>query len=189
MQPARLFVNRILQLLRNTPAKGKISLDASFYKDIHWFCNFLQEYNSITKIHRSDTPCVDMYMDACLTGIGAYVQQQVYWQEIPYFYRIALNVVHFKMMNVMTALRVWGSGWQNKIRIHCGNTAVVEVLNRGMSRDPFLCTFARTIWLLKAKYNLQLSVVHIRGIDNVYAKFSDYLAFVTYRQSLCSSNI
>ena len=78
--------------------------------------------------------------------------------------------MHFEMINVMTALRVWGPAWRDqRIKVHCDNAAVVEVLNRGASRDTFLCACARTIWLIKAKYNLQLLVVHIRGADNVYA--------------------
>ena len=48
--PARLFTNRILFVLRNAPMSGTVKLNAAFYKDIAWFCEFLVEFNGMVKI-------------------------------------------------------------------------------------------------------------------------------------------
>ena len=126
--------------------------------------------HGITKIHDHSQDSTHLYVDACLTGIGAFVDGQVYHCEIPHCYRLSLTIVHFEMLNVMVALRLWGELWENSsVTVHCDNAAMVSVLNSGSSRDPFLAATARTLWLIKAKYNIKLIVKHIRGISNVYA--------------------
>ena len=170
IEPSRLFVNRILQVLRNCPPGGKTQLKDAFFRDIQWFRTFMHNFNGITKIHDQPNKCTHLYVDACLTGIGAFVDGQVYHHEIPYCYRLSLTIVHFEMLNVMVALRLWGESWTNAtVKVHCDNAAVVSILNSGSSRDPFLAAAARTLWLIKAQYNIKLIVTHIRGTDNTYA--------------------
>ena len=170
IRPARLFTNRILHLLRSTPHTGRVSLNASFYKDVNWFVKFMASFNGVTKIHKAEDQFTDVFVDACLTGIGAYSRGQVYYSIIPECYKVALSIVHIEMLNVMVAFRVWGFQWQDKkIRIHCDNAAVVHVLNSGCSRDPFLGACARTLWFIKAKHNIHVLVDYIRGSSNVYA--------------------
>ena len=169
-EPSRLFVNRILQLLRSCPQAGSIKLNDAFFRDIQWFRSFMHTFNGITKILGHSEGCKNLYVDACLTGIGTFVDGQVYHCEIPHCYRLSLTIVHFEMLNVMVALRLWGKLWANSsITVHCDNAAVVSVLNSGSSRNPFLAASARTLWLIKAKYNIKLIVKHIKGISNVYA--------------------
>ena len=38
--PSRLFTNRILSVVRNAPMLGTVKLNAAFYNDIAWFCDF-----------------------------------------------------------------------------------------------------------------------------------------------------
>ena len=170
VSPARLFVNRVLQVLRNAPIRGRILLNEAFYRDISWFNTFLEEYNGCTKIHRVQDPHFSVYVDACLQGLGAYCNDKVYFKEIPECYKWLLNIVHYEMMNVVVAFRTWAHLWKDSsIQVHCDNSAVVSVLNTGISRDPFLATCARTLWLIKACCNIKVKVIHIHGKDNIYA--------------------
>ena len=42
------------------------------------------------------------------------------------------NIAHLEILNIIVALKVWATHWANRrIRIHCDNMAVVEVLNSG----------------------------------------------------------
>ena len=43
VKPARLFVKRLLNLLRNMG--GSVSLSRDMVRDINWFCEFLQIFN------------------------------------------------------------------------------------------------------------------------------------------------
>ena len=74
------------------------------------------------------------------------------------------------MLNVMVAFRVWGPQWQDEsIKVYCDNAAVVSTLNTGRTRDNYLAACARTLWLIKAKYNIKVIVEHIQGTKNIYA--------------------
>ena len=72
------------------------------------------------------------------------------------------------MLNILVALRAWGSQWlHNRISISCDNEAVVHVLNSGKTRDLTLAAIARNIQLLLATYNIEITVVHIPGKSNI----------------------
>ena len=48
VKPARIFVNRILELLRQNYDKRSITLTTGFRRDLHWFFKFLSKYNGIS---------------------------------------------------------------------------------------------------------------------------------------------
>ena len=71
VQPARIFVNRILNLFIKNSNKKFIQLDEDFRKDLLWFLSFLPLYNGITyfskhSLENNETLCID----ASLTGMG-----------------------------------------------------------------------------------------------------------------------
>ena len=61
------------------------------------------------------------------------------------------------------------SGKTKKITLYCDNMAVVDVITTGKTRDSFLATCARNIWLITAIFNIQLQVFHVPGKANVTA--------------------
>ena len=80
------------------------------------------------------------------------------------------NINHLEMINIMVAIKIWGSIWSNKkICIHCDNLPVVEILNSGKARDHILATCVRNIWLLTALYNIIIHITHITGVKNTVA--------------------
>ena len=185
--PSRLFVNRILQVLRVAPPQGRISLDANFFKDINWFRRFLDSFNGVTRIHSDVSAYRNLYVDASLQGIGAYTEQKVYWSAIPECYKSALSIVHYEMLNVMVAFRVWGPQWEDtKVKVFCDNAAVVSILNSGRTKDSFLSACARTLWLIQARYNIKVCVQHIQGSKNIYA---DILSRWFHFQSIDNENV
>ena len=74
------------------------------------------------------------------------------------------------MLNVVVALKVWATRWANKrIKINCDNLAVVEILKSGKTRDSFLATCARNIWLITAMFNIDIIIIHVPGVNNQVA--------------------
>ena len=57
VQPARMFVNCTLGVLRSAPVKGKVILPFGFFKDIEWFNKFLEKFNGVVKIHNKESKC------------------------------------------------------------------------------------------------------------------------------------
>ena len=142
-----------------------------FYKDIHWFLTFWPSYNGISFIKKNAVdPNQALYLDACLTGMGAVWRDQVYATPIQNLGGLELKIVHLEMLNVIIALRTWDKLWcHSVISIHCDNLGVVFVVKTGKTKDPFLALCIRNIWLLSAHYDIDLHIQHIPGCFNVIA--------------------
>ena len=179
VKPARYFLNRMLQLLRDNFDKNRIKVTSEFIKDLTWFKTFLASYNGVT--FYGIRPLHDqIHLDACLTGLGGAFNNMVYSIPIPKGY-MGYNIAHLEMVNVVVALNIWGQCWANKrIKIHCDNKAMVDILTYGRAKDTLMATCACNIWLLTALYNISLLVVHIEGHNNSIA---DLLSRWTYSEN------
>ena len=81
-----------------------------------------------------------------------------------------LTIVHWEMINILIALRLWGSYWvHSSIDIFCDNLAVVQVVTTGKTRDAVLGACIRNIWLLAAVLDIDIKIKHMRGKKNVIA--------------------
>ena len=144
IKPARIFINRMLELLRSPHATQRITLTADFKCDLQWFATFLPRYNAISMY---DYRAIDMTLelDACLTGFGCRCGQFVYHLPIARGFR-NWTIVHLEMVNILVALRLFAKWWSTKkVLIHCDNQAVVTVMKSGKMRDTFLAASARNI--------------------------------------------
>ena len=81
-----------------------------------------------------------------------------------------LNITHFEMVNIIIALKLWGQQWVNKkVLLKTDNMAVAQICTNGYTRDMVLATYVRNMWLLTAKYDIELVVQHVEGKNNVIA--------------------
>ena len=168
VKPARTFLNTMLQLLRDNYDKVRIKLTHEFKCDLRWFHRFLAKYNGVSfydhvPMHQT------MELDACLTGLGGRCKNKVYHLKIPKYYN-NLGIVQLEMVNILVALRLFGCMWQHKrILIKCDNMAVVQVLKTGKTRDPFLATCARNVWMVAADLDIDIVYTHVHGVQNTTA--------------------
>ena len=156
MVPARTFVNRILQLFRDNFHRKRIYLTSEFFKDIAWFQAFLLHFNGTTKFVKPKVEGSNsLWLDACLTGIGAVWKNRVYAAPVPSIPGFALKIVHWEMLNIVIALRVWGKYWKHSsVVVNCDNEACVHVVGTSRTKDPFLGACIRNIWLITAHYDI-----------------------------------
>ena len=126
---SRYFLNRMLQLLRNNVQSRKILITPDFRKDLAWFNQFLTQYNGVT-YYDTNYCHIEVHLDACLSGLGASFEYMVYALPIPKNHN-NYNILHLELLNIVVALKVWAVHWSNRrIKIHCNNMAVVEVLQK-----------------------------------------------------------
>ena len=77
IKPARYFVNRLLEKLRNMNQVSTMSQDIK--RDVNWFLTFLGQFNGTCSYMYTPVQCTDnIELDACLTGVGARFNNQVY---------------------------------------------------------------------------------------------------------------
>ena len=73
----RIFLNRMLDNLRLHFDKNDMLLDVNFHRDLNWFIKFLPHFNVIAFFNHVPIRQV-IELDACLEGLGAICQNQVY---------------------------------------------------------------------------------------------------------------
>jgi hypothetical protein len=166
--PARLFVNRIIALLKKSPEKGKIAINAEFQRDLHWFIAFAHMYNGHTRYDNiQENIDFTIYVDASSTGLGACLNTQVYTLPIQ---GEKDNIAYWEAINVLLALRTWAHILGNKkVRIMCDNQAAVSIFNTSRGSDMTLQAIARNIWLLAATHDIRLQFEHVPGEQNCVA--------------------
>ena len=171
IKPARLFVNRMLQLLRSIPLNNRKDLDLGFFSDLRWFTTFLDNFNGSVEMHLTGlAPHYNVYMDACLKGMGAICINMVYYTPICTSLQKLCHITQLEVANALIVLRTWGLTFKNKyVIIWCDNKAVVEAFASYRIRYPFLAACIHTIWWYAAVYNIKLEIKHVTGKSNIYA--------------------
>ena len=92
------------------------------------------------------------------------------------------------MLNILVALHIFGEFWHgHRIGVKCDNLAVVQVLQTGKTRDPFLGACARNIWMESAKTDIDLMYSHIQGSKNMVADLLSRWKNFQVEQMLCES--
>ena len=158
-------------MFRDNAHKKRIRLTHEFFQDLSWFLEFLPSFNGITYLAKTEVLGENyVYLDASLTGMGAIWNNRVYSAPILSVPGFHLKIVHLEMLNIVLALRIWGSYWQHhKINFVCNNLAVVQVVKSSKTKDKFLAACIRNIWLIAASNDIEIVIEHIEGKKNVIA--------------------
>ena len=165
VKPERVFLNRMLDLLRFAHGRQKVTLTPDFKRDLRWFSKFLPAYNGVSLYDHRPID-VTLELEACLTGLGGRSGNFIYHLPITKGFR-NWNIVHLEMVNILLAVRAFRHQWASKkVLIHCDNAAVVSVLKSDKARDPYLGACACNVWYVAATSDIDLQYTHIRGIDN-----------------------
>ena len=104
IEPAQSFLNRMLQVLRESYDVSHIKLSPQFYLDLNWFNILLKQYNGVTFF---DNKPVDfqVYLDASL-AVGDVLGPLVYALPIGTEFQ-HLHITQPELLNVVVALKIW----------------------------------------------------------------------------------
>ena len=85
-----------------------------------------------------------------------------------------LPIHELEFLAVLAGARAWGHLFKGqKIRIYCDNQPVVDVINSSKTKDTFMATCLRELWLVVSKNEFELRAVHLPGEDN---RIADWLS-------------
>ena len=72
VRAGRVFVSRLINLLKGFPKKGKRRLSKDFQLDIDWWLKYMKSFDGIVMIPKGKwyVPDVVFSVDSCLTGCG-----------------------------------------------------------------------------------------------------------------------
>ena len=164
--PVRIFSNRILQCLRDSPNRGSHGLSLGFRKDLKFFVDLLPDYNGVRVIDKKElTYQSQIELDACLTGCGATIGTQYYAELFPPDIVDAGHIIaHLELLNVVVALKVWGREWTGKrVQVVCDNSNACIAIQTGRSKDPFIQHCVRELFLFSARFDVELAAIHRPG--------------------------
>ena len=160
VQLARVFLNRMLDLLHQNYDASSIKLTHALRCDLRWFARFLERYNGVSMYtHRKVHHMVKI----------AVWKNYVYYLPIPRHY-LSLTIVHLEMINILVTIQAFGPFWaKKKVLVKYDNQAVAAVFKHSRTKDAFLAACARNIWLVAVCFDLNMDYVHIKDKEKVVA--------------------
>ena len=170
--PVRLFTNRMLDHLRETPPVGATSLSCQFKLDVSFFRELLPIFNGRKIMAKQILPYQhQVELDACLTGCGAIAGDQFYAAPFPPgVVKAGHTIAHLELLNIVVAVKVWRERWAGwAVQIFCDNMNSVFVLQSGHSRDLFMRECAREVFLHTAACDIELQICHRPGVKMIWA--------------------
>jgi hypothetical protein len=159
-KPARLFVNRILALLRDMDEATSIAIDEASKQDLQWFIACARAVNGTVSIYKCLQP------RGCFTSwsrgvLGASVYTHTFSP------RPGWSIAHWEAINVFDALQVFSHLVQGQlVTIWCNSRVAVSVLMAGRGQDPILHAVARNIWLFLSAIDCDVEFRHVPGSLN-----------------------
>ena len=181
VQASRVFLNRMLELLRSMRERNTVKLSESFIKDLLWWNKFVHTYNGVSFIPDSvwSEPDIAFSTDSSLKGTGGICGFEFFHATYPDTILLQQLPIHcLEMISVLIAVRIWGHHFPGlKVQIFCDNEAVVSVINSSRTKDPFMGACLREIWFSVSTHGFELRAVHLPGVEN---RVADWLSRWNY---------
>ena len=163
-----IFFNRLLFLLRKLKRPNhSIYFSKEAKKDVAWWLAALQQFRGKSPIPPSVwTPLVSFHTDASLEGFGMVWGSRAIAGLFPMEYE-EVDINKKEMLTVMAAVKHWFADLANlKVKIYVDNQVCVALLNRGLTRSPFLAVCLRDIQFVLARYNIEMQAEYIPSKEN-----------------------
>ena len=196
VRPARIFIGRMLNFLREMPkGKKKYRLTDEFKGDIKWWFEYLPSFNGIAliKTERWSEPDELLASDACLTGCGATCGREYFHKAFPV--QVLVKRLHINALELL-ALVVAVSTWAfklagRKVTVLCDNSATVWVINTGKTRDKDMQRLLRELCFITATNDIEVFAQHIPGeqnrIPDILSRWSNKLLRNKFLESECGN--
>lgn len=163
VQPARLFMGRILQAYRESAGERQIAIQG-MKADLHWFALFLRRFNGKSMI-KNTSPAKIILADSSPSGGGATDMSRYY----EYVYSTAMSQAHhitcLEAINCLIALRTLLHDGDNHstIELRCDSEATINALAFGRARNKVLNAVARAVWYIQAQRDINIVYTHVPG--------------------------
>jgi hypothetical protein len=134
-------------------------------RDLSWFIECADKLNGTVSISKDFIAHIDLYIDASLTGMGAYFDNNVY--KVKFSEERTENIANLEALNIIMAIRTWGDKFRGRnVRVWCDNAAAVAVMNNGRGSNNIMQCIARNFWLWASVFDIPVEIQHINGEDN-----------------------
>jgi hypothetical protein len=78
-----------------------------------------------------------------------------------------MSIAWRELFAVVVACRIWGDHFTGRrLMFFCDNQSVVAIVNSGTSKCPQVMCLVRSLFYIAVKFNFDIKLVHVPGIDN-----------------------
>lgn len=179
VRPGRVFIARLLNLLRGSHRGGHMEVTQELIKDLQWWWKFLEVFNgsSIMWLYSDEQVNAWLSSDASLSGLGAWVRTseipegQCFRQELPEWLKNEKwSIAKLEFLCLLAALGQWGESLTGRyIKMFCDNEAVVHIVNRGTARDRDMQRMSRKLCFIEARFDFKIKLVHLSSTENLWS--------------------
>ena len=130
----------------------------------------MEQYNIVSIIPPIEwtAPDVVFTTDSTLSGCGGLTDAEFFHTTFPeHIIAEKCSINALEILAVTVAVRLWGNLYAGKkVLIYCDNEQAVVAINTGKTRDTFVGSCVRQLWLETSLYGFQLKAVHLPGVEN-----------------------
>ena len=166
-----IFFNRLLMLLRKLKRPGhSIYFSKEAKRDVLWWWEALKQSSGKAPIPPSLwIPLVSFHTDASLEACGIVWGNRALAGLFP-MECDKLDISKKEMLTICVAIKHWFKDLANqKVKIFVDNQACVALINRGITRCPFLAACLREITYFLSRYHIELRAQYIPSKENFLA--------------------
>ena len=175
VRPGRVFMNRLLNFLREFKNNRARTIPGDFKRDIQWWAKFVQSFNGVRIMPPSawSSPGEHLVSDACLVGGGAASPPQYFKISFPSYMR-DWHINQLELFTILLACKLWAPKLAGKrILVQCDNSVAVWAINKLGSSSVLIQKMIRELLYWAAYYQFEIKAVHIPGAEN---RVADWLS-------------
>lgn len=173
VRAGRTFVRRLIELAKSAHSlHHHVRLSVAAKKDIQWWQLFLPRWNGVSLMPSptvSTQATLQLYTDACLTGLGAVFGSAWWALSIPVDLPTLLGrpIAYLELFAVVTAIATFAPRLKGQtILLHCDNTVTVSAITSGTCRCPEIMCLVRALFYYCAQHNILVKCHYITSKVN-----------------------
>ena len=151
---------------------------------------FIDQWNGVGMFLSSQwdtSETLSLFTDASgFIGYGGFFQTHWFhgkWLPHQHLGSPGISILWQELFAIIVACHLWGSQWTSKrIKFHCDNLGVVEVINSRKSKVPRVMELVRALTLCTLKHNFYFQAVHVPGKLNTIADSVSRFQMERFRQ-------
>ena len=173
VRAGRTFVRRMIDLAKTVKhLHYRVKLNAVMKADIEWWITYLPTWNGVSFMYDmnwSNSYDLQLWTDASDIAIGGYFNGSWFMQTLTASAR-SFPIAWRELLAVVVALSTWGHRLQGKrVRFYIDNSAIVQVINKGCSRNSDLMTLVRWLFFIAAGHGFEFHAEYLPSTDNAIA--------------------